>query len=239
MSFLSRSVVFLILSGFTFSHARVLNVCADPNNLPFSNQTGAGFENKLAELVAKDLGVDLQYTWWPQRKSFLKNSLLAGKCDVVLGIPAETESVLATQPYYRSTYVIVERHGIAPPISSLADERLARLRIGVHVVADDYAPPAHALARRGLSANLVAFSLFGPDREPDPPSKIVQAVAAGDVDVAIVWGPFAGYFARSARQPLDISPVTPAMWMGIPFTFEISMAVGQVRRPLRKNWTEY
>jgi ABC-type amino acid transport substrate-binding protein len=128
---------------------------------------------------------------------------------------------LATRPYYSSTYVFVTRKGLS--ISSLADDKLAQLRIGVHVTGEDYAPPAHALAQRGLSANLVGFSLFGQYGEPNPPAKLIEAVRRGDVDVAIVWGPFAGYFAK--RGDLEIKPVMPRAWMGVPFTYGISMAV--------------
>jgi len=205
--------------------ARVLRVCADPNNLPFSNEARAGFENKLAEMVARDLDAQLEYAWWSERKSFVRNSLAAGKCDVVLGIAESVESVLATQPYYRSTYVFVSKKKRDLRISSLADERLANLRIGIHVVGDDYAPPAHALARRGLSANIVGFSLFGAYGQPNPAANIVDAVEKGDVDVAIVWGPFAGYFAKAQTDPLEISPVTPPAWMGVPFTYGIAMGV--------------
>jgi mxaJ protein len=215
------------------SSARVLRVCADPNNLPFSNEAGTGFENKLASIVAQDLKADVAYTWWSERKSFVKNSLLAGKCDLILGIPSTLNAVLVTQPYYRSTYVFLSRADRALKISSLADDRLDKLRIGIHVVGDDYAPPAHALAQRGLAANLVGFSLFGEFGEPNPPAKLISAVSRGDVDVAILWGPFAGYFAKQSRTALDLKPVTPPMWMGIPFTYDISMAVRPDDFPLR------
>ncbi|MGA8026527.1 MAG: substrate-binding domain-containing protein [Bryobacteraceae bacterium] len=203
----------------------VLRACADPNNMPFSNEQGQGFENKLAELISSKLGMKLEYTWWSQRKSFIKNSLDAGRCDVLLGIPTSLESVLATEPYYRSTYVFVSRRDRNLNIHSLADERLDHLRIGIHVVGDDYAPPAMALARRGVTANITGFSLFGEYGETDPPRKIIDAVARGEIDVAIVWGPLAGYFAKYADAPLDIVPVCPATFFGVPFTFEISMGV--------------
>ncbi len=205
--------------------AGTLRVCADPNNLPFSNQARDGFENKLAELVARDLDANIEYTWWAERRSFLKNSLNSGLCDVVLGVPSTTDAVLTTRPYYASTYVFVSRHDRNLNISSLADEKLSNLRIGIHVVGDDYAPPAHALARRGLSKNLVGFSLFGADGEVSPPAKIINAVSRGDIDIAIVWGPFAGYFGKASGTALSIAPVTPPMWMGVPFTYSISMAV--------------
>ncbi len=203
----------------------VLSVCADPNNMPFSNEQRQGFENKLAELVAGELGEQIQYTWWSQRKSFIRNSLDAGRCDVLMGIPTALGAVTATQPYYRSTYVFVSRHDRNLHVTSLDDPRLRQWRIGIHVVGDDYAPPAGALARRGIAANVAGFSLFGRYGEKDPPRKLVDAVARGDVDVGIVWGPFAGYFARCENVALEIVPVSPAMFLGVPFTYEISMGV--------------
>ena len=126
------------------ARARSIRVCADPNNLPFSNQAGEGLENKLAELIAAKLGAKLEYVWWSQRKSFVQNSLLAGRCDVIMGLPTSLGSVLATRPYYKSTYVFVSRKDRDLRVSSLADPRFAGWKIGVHVVGDDYAPPAHA-----------------------------------------------------------------------------------------------
>lgn len=214
----------------TSAAPRTLRVCADPNNMPFSNEKQEGFENRLAELVARDLNASVAYTWWAERRSFLKNSLNAGLCDVVMGVPATLDSVAVTRPYYRSTYVFVSR---PPAIASLADPRLEKMRIGVHTVGDDYAPPANALARRGLVGNLVPFSLYGAYGEPDPPARLIAAVARGDVDVAIVWGPLAGYFVKQQRLPLEIRPVSPPMYLALPFTFEIAMAVRRDNGALR------
>jgi mxaJ protein len=202
-----------------------LRVCADPNNMPFSNQQGQGFENKLAELLAAKLGERLEYTWWAERKSFLKNSLEQGRCDLVLGIPRSLASIATTRPYYRSTYVFVSRHDRNLQIRSLSDSRFAGWRIGVHVVGDDYAPPAAALARRGITKNIVGFSLIGEYGEHNPPRKLIDAVSNGEIDVAIVWGPFAGYFAKQESTPLDIEPVSPATFLAVPFTYEISAGV--------------
>jgi quinoprotein dehydrogenase-associated probable ABC transporter substrate-binding protein len=207
------------------ANQRVLRVCADPNNLPFSNEQGQGFENKIAELISSALNEKLEYTWWSERKSFIKNSLDEGRCDAVLGIPSSLDSVAATQPYYRSTYVFVTRRDRNLHVTSLNDPELARLRIGIHVVGDDYAPPAIALARRGITQNITAFSLFGSYGEPNPPRKLIDAVAQGMIDVAIVWGPFAGYFAKNEQAQLEIAPVSPPMYLGIPFTYSISAGV--------------
>ncbi len=202
-----------------------LRVCADPNNLPFSNQQGQGFENKLAELIAANMNARLQYTWWSERKSFAKKSFDANACDVVLGVPTGLPDVLTTRPYYRSTYVFVSRQDRNLQPTSLTDPHLKDLRIGMHVVGDDFAPPAFALAHQGISQNIVGFSLFGQYGEANPPRKLIDAVENGAVDIAIVWGPFAGFFAQDAKLPLVITPVTPAVFLGIPFTYDISAGV--------------
>jgi mxaJ protein len=215
---------------------RVLRVCADPNNLPFSNERREGFENRLAELVGKELGARVEYVWWAQRRGFIRNTLAAGECDVVFGVPSRFERVLATAPYVRSSYVFVTRDTISPPITSLDDPRLRTLRIGVHLIGDDYTntPPAHALARRGIVRNVAGYTIYGDYREPNPPARIIEAVGRGDIDVAIVWGPFAGYFAPRQRTKLRITPVTPASdGPAIPFQFDISAGVRRGNDSLR------
>ncbi len=202
-----------------------LRVCADPNNLPYSNEHGQGFENKLAQLLASSLDMTLEYTWWAQRKSFVRNSLNEGRCDVLMEVPSSLDSVEATRPYYRSSYVFVSRRDRDLQIKSLADPRLATWRIGIHVVGDDYAPPASALAARGITQKISGFSLFGAYGESDPSRKIIDAVERGAVDLAIVWGPIAGYFAKSAASPLVIQPVLPPAMNGIPFVFDMSIGV--------------
>ena len=202
-----------------------LRVCADPDNMPFSNQQKQGFENKLAELLASKLGESVEYTWWSQRKSFVKESLDQGRCDVLIGVPTALPSVTTTRPYYRSTYVFVSRTDRKLQLTSLEDARLKDWRIGIHVVGEDYAPPAFALARRGITSNVVPFSLFGKYGEENPAAKIIHAVEAGEIDVAIVWGPLAGYFAKQAKVPLDVVPVSPAAFLQVPFTYDISLGV--------------
>ena len=206
----------------------VLRVCADPNNLPFSNDRGQGFENEIAVLVARDLREDLRYTWWAQRRGFVRNTLAAGECDVLIGAPARYERVLATAPYYRSSYVFVSRRDRGLGLRTFDDPRLHHLRIGVQLIGDDYAnsPPAHALTRRGIVENVSGYTVYGDYAQPNPPARIVEAAARGDVDVAIVWGPLAGYFAQRSPVPLDVVPVSPALDPpALPFTFEIAMGV--------------
>lgn len=220
-----RAVVLTIACCVSAQAEGVLRVCADPNNLPFSNRAEEGFENRIAELIARELGARLEYVWWPQRKSAVKLSLDRNECDVLLGVPSSLENVSATQPYYRSSYVFVSRRERALHVTALSDPRFSGWRIGLHVVGDDFAPPAQALARRGLSGNLVGYSLFGTEGEPNPPARLITAVAKGEVDVGIAWGPLAGYFAQRQAEPLEITPVSPSMFMAVPFTFEISGAV--------------
>jgi mxaJ protein len=205
-----------------------LRICADPNNLPFSNNRAEGFENRIAELLAHDLGSHVEYVWWAQRRGFLRNTLNAGVCDVVIGMPTTVEMALMTEPYYRSTYVFVSRRDRRLRIHSFDDARLKRLRIGVPMVGDDgaSAPPAHALARRGMLMNLVQYSVFGDYGQDSPPSALIAAVARGDIDVAAAWGPLAGYFAARHAEPLEVTPVDAHMdGPFVPFAFDISMAV--------------
>ena len=216
-----------------------LRVCSDPNNLPFSNASGEGFENVLAERIARDLGTRVAYTWWAQRRGFLRNTLNAGTCDLVMGYPADADGVTATRPYYRSTYVFVTRRARHLDIHSFDDPQLRTLRIGVQLIGDDgmNSPPAHALSRRGIVRNLVGYTVYGDYRQDSPPSAIVTAVARGDIDVAAAWGPLAGYFAARTAEPLDVIPVHPTQDGALPQAFAIAMAVrhGETARAARLN----
>jgi len=210
------------------AHAGALRACADPNNLPFSNAAGEGFENKIAELIAKDLGEPLQYAWRPQRRGFIRTTLRADLCDLVPGVPVGLGMLRTTVPYYRSTYVFVTRRADKLNLVSLDDERLRMLRIGVQLIGDDgiNPPPAHALAKRGIVANVRGFTVYGDYAEPDPPARIIAAVAEGTIDAAIAWGPLAGYFAPRQKVPLSIVPVEPEVdGSGLPMTFTIAMGV--------------
>jgi mxaJ protein len=205
-----------------------LRVCADPNNLPFSNTALEGFENELASLIAHDFGTRVEYVWWAQRRGFIRSTLAAGVCDVALGVPAAFDLAWTTRPYYRSSYVFVSRRdrGLGP--LSLDDPRLGQLSVGVQMIGDDFSnsPPAHALSARGVISNVVGFSVLGDYGQPNPPARIVEAVSSGKVDVAIVWGPLAGFFAALSPVPLDVTRVSPAMDPPyLPFVFDVSMAV--------------
>jgi mxaJ protein len=208
--------------------AAALRVCADPNNLPFSDQMGQGFENKIVALIAQDLGFTVDYTWWAQRRGYVRHTLKADICDIWSGVASGAEMMTSTRPYYRSTYVFVTRADRGLYIASFDDPQLRRLTIGVQLVGSDAmnTPPAHALARRGIVQNVRGYMLYGDYRQPHPPSAIIDAVEDGNVDVAVVWGPMAGYFAAQASTPLTIEPVQP--WrdgMDLPMAFYISMGV--------------
>lgn len=225
-----------VVSAASPQHARVLRVCADPNNLPFSNERGEGLENRLADLVASEMHATVQYEWWAQRRGFFRNTLKAGKCDVVMGVPTSLELTLTTRPYYRSTYVFVTKRRSAIRVWSLDDPLLRTARVAVQLIGDDFsnAPPAHALTKRGIVKNVRGYTLYGDYREPNPPARIVDAVAEGDVDVAIVWGPLAGYFATREPVPLRIVPVSPQIDLPfLPMVFDISVGTRRDDRALR------
>jgi len=203
-------------------------VCSDPENMPFSNDRLEGFENRIASLIAKDFGATPSYIWWGQRRGFIRNTMNAtleqGRCDIVIGVPKEYDLVRTTKPYYRSTYLFVYPRSKRWTIASLDDPRLKKLKIGVHLLGDDYTnpPPVHELSKRGLVDNVVGFNTFY--SETNPPRAIVDAVANGRVDLAIVWGPVAGYYAKRQRVPLELVPV-PSGKGDLPFAFDISMGV--------------
>ena len=225
----------------TQTDSTTLRVCADPNNLPFTNDRLEGFENRIAALIAADLHRTVQYTWWAQRRGFVRNTLNSGLCDVILGVPSSFDMALTTRPYYRSSYVFVWRRDRPWTLGSLDDPRLRLLHIGVQLVGDDFAnaPPAHALASRGLISNVVGYSVYGDYTEPNPPAKIVAAVARRDIDAAVVWGPLAGYFAPQQAAALAMAPVSPEIDLPfLPFVFDIAMAVRRGDADLRATLDE-
>jgi mxaJ protein len=228
-SIITTVALALLVSAGATSAGREIRVCADPNNLPFSNQKLEGFENRLVDLIAAELDATVKYTWVRQRRGFIRRTLKADACDIVTGIPTATEEgVVPTAPYYRSTYVFVYRTADKLQLRSFEDPVLRQLRIGLHAVGDDGAnpPPAHALARRGIVKNVSGFSMWDVDAVLNPQGRVIDAVANGDIDVAIVWGPFGGYFSRRQKSELTVVPVSPsAEPSGIPFTYDISMGV--------------
>jgi quinoprotein dehydrogenase-associated probable ABC transporter substrate-binding protein len=220
----------------TTATAPKLRVCADPNNLPFSNEQQQGFENRIATLISRDLGREVEYFWFREGEKFFRNGLNRGVCDIVMGVPTGFEEAATTRPYYRSTYVIVSRKSDHLNISSLDDHRLRSLRIGLHILGDqnDSVPPANALMRRGIVKNVVGFSIFGNLNEKNPPADVIHALEKGDVDVAIVWGPLGGYFSRDSSVPLQVTPLLEdAKDPDLPFHFDIAIGVRERDTALR------
>jgi mxaJ protein len=201
-----------------------LRVCADPDNLPYSHADGSGFENRIARLVAEDMQRPLVTVWMPMIRGVVRKTLGAGECDVLIGVPSGFERALTTRPYYRSSYVFVTRTADAAPLRSFDDARLTRLRVGVQLVGNDMAatPPAHALAARGATRHVVGYTVMG-----DGPAaqRMVNALAHGELDAALIWGPQAGWFARRSPVPLALAPAAAPADVPMPFEFAISMAV--------------
>jgi mxaJ protein len=232
-----RFALLLVALALAGCGQRTLRVCADPNNLPFSNARGEGFENRLAELVARELHAKVTYVWWAQRRGFVRNTLKERRCDLWPGVASGVEMLGTTRPYYRSTYVFVTRADRNLDIASFDDPRLRQLKIGVQMIGDDASntPPTHALARRGIVQNVRGYMLYGDYTKPHPPAAVIEAVDRGDVDVAVVWGPLAGYFAARAQHPLRLAPVRP--WLDgpqWPMVFDVSMGVRKEDVKLRR-----
>jgi len=209
-----------------------LRVCADPDNLPYSNAAEQGFENRIARVVAAALGRTLSYEWQPLGRGFVRKTLGAGSCDVFIGVPAGFERVLTTRPYYRSAYVFVNRADATDPLASFDDPRLGRMAIGVQLVGDDLAatPPGHALSRHGAVERVVGYTVWG-----DGPAgaRAAADLAAGRLDAAVLWGPQAGWFAHRSAVPLVVTPAQAPADVPLPFEFEIAMGVRKDDRALR------
>lgn len=225
-------------TDFPVTHAwkdfKMLRVCGDPENMPFSDQKAQGFENKIADVIASALGDSVVYTWWPHRRGFVRNTLSAGECDVVMGVPAGYDPVQTTNPYYRSTYYIVTRSDRHLDIQSLDDPRLKTMKVGVGLIGDDYTntPPAQALASHGVTKNVRGFSLFYD--EDTHPQDIVNAVANGTIDVALVWGPVAGYFAKESSVPLNLVALPDSdSASGVLFAYNVAIGVRHSDRDLK------
>ena len=212
----------------------VIRVCADPDNMPLSNQKGEGFEQKIAELIAKEWNAKIEYAWWPVRRGFFARALNGRYCDVAIQAPADFDMAAVTKPYFRSGYVFVTRKDSGLDIKSLADPRLKKLRIGVNILNSDAenTPPAMALSRYGVVGNLTGFPTFYTDTVR--PEDIVTAVAKKDIDVGIAWGPLAGYFAKRSPVPLTLQPLAERDSLtDFPFRFSIGIAVRRRDKALR------
>jgi mxaJ protein len=214
----------------------VLRVCADPENLPFSDRNQEGFENRIAELLARTLNTRLEYVWQRMGRGFVREYLDKAACDLLIGVPAGYRPVLTTSPYYRSSFFFVVRRDRAFKNLSFDTAALQQKKIGVQVVGEEYAPPATILARHGLQNEIVPFDTTGAHA-----GLIVDAVASRAVDLSIVWGPFAGYFARKYGDTLDLIPAVNGSTSttgetglaSVPLSFAIAMGVRKGNTELR------
>jgi quinoprotein dehydrogenase-associated probable ABC transporter substrate-binding protein len=206
----------------------VLRVCADPRNLPYSNEGGNGFENKIAMLLAQKLGKGLTYDFYPGSIGFVRNTLNARRCDIIMGIPQGDDIAQVTNPYYRTAYAIVSKAGTdLETIDDLADPRLKGKRIGI--IAGT--PPATNLAVNGLLGNVKSYPLVIDTRFDNPASTMIEDLENNRIDVAILWGPMAGYFAKHSKAPLKITVLLREV-SGPRMVYRIGMGV----RPSDQNW---
>lgn len=212
---------------------KALRVCQDPDNLPFSNTKGEGIENRIAEAFGKALGLPVTYYSFPQRMNFVRNTIrykLPGEdypCDIIMGVPVGFDQVSVTKPYYRSTYAMVFARGkglddvkSADDLLKLDRARLAKLRIGVY----DRSPASEWLGKHGLIENGVPYQMLNADPAQYPGEIIERDLAAGRIDVAIVWGPIAGFFAKRVKQP-ELTVVPMKSEPGVKFDYQMAMGV--------------
>jgi quinoprotein dehydrogenase-associated probable ABC transporter substrate-binding protein len=206
----------------------VFRACGDPRNLPFSNDKGEGFENKLAELFAAKLGKKLSYTYYPQATGFVRMTLGSYRCDIIMGFPQGDDQAQLTVPYYKTTYALVIKPGSGlEDVATIEDPRLKDRRIGVVA----RTPPSTNMAMSGLLARAKSYPLFVDTRTDSSAQAMMDDLARGDIDCGILWGPLAGYYARQANPPLIVVPLTKET-TGPPMTFRIGMAV----RPADQEW---
>jgi quinoprotein dehydrogenase-associated probable ABC transporter substrate-binding protein len=218
---------------------KVLRVCADPNNMPFSTDRGDGFENRLAELLADKLGKGLSYSWYPQATGFVRNTLAAHKCDLIMGVPQGDDLVQVTNPYYRTAYALVlkQGHGLEG-VETLDDPRLKGKRIGI--VAGT--PPGNNMAANGLMANAKPYPLAIDTRVDSSAAMMMHDLATGEIDAGILWGPMAGYYARRTNPAMTVVPLVKET-TGPRLAYRIAMGVRyadqewkrQLNRTIREN----
>jgi quinoprotein dehydrogenase-associated probable ABC transporter substrate-binding protein len=207
---------------------KVLRVCADPRNLPFSNETGEGFENKLAEFFAEKLQKKLDYMYFPQATGFVRMTLAAHRCDVIMGFPQGDELVQGTNPYYRTAYALVAKQGSGlDEVTTLEDGRLKGKRIGI--VAGT--PPATNMAANGLMTNAKPYPLMIDTRFDSSAAAMIKDLMSDEIDAGVLWGPIAGYYARQSNPPLHVTPLVKET-SGPRLAYRIGMGV----RPADQNW---
>jgi quinoprotein dehydrogenase-associated probable ABC transporter substrate-binding protein len=206
----------------------VLRVCADPRNLPFSNDKGEGFENKLGELIADKLHKKLDFVYFPQAVGFVRMTLGAHRCDVIMGFPQGDDLVQGTNPYYRTAYALVAKAGSGlEDVAALGDARLKGKHIGI--VAGT--PPATNMSANGLMADAKSYPLMIDTRLDSSAEAMIGDLTSGKIDAGILWGPMAGYYAKKASPPLHVTPLVKET-AGPKLAFRIGMGV----RPADQNW---
>ena len=214
--------------GLELVDPKVLRVCSDPANMPFSTEHGEGFENKIADLLAARLDKRLAYTWYPQSTGFVRMTLGSFRCDVIMGFPQGGDLAQSTNPYYRSVYALMTKPGAQlDGVDSLGDERLKGKRLGI--VAGT--PPATYLVARGLMATAKPYSLVVDTRFDSVGRAMTKDIASGEIDAGILWGPIAGWFARQTDPPLHVVPLLKESG-GPSLAYRITMGV----RPTDQNW---
>ncbi|HZP05146.1 MAG TPA: quinoprotein dehydrogenase-associated putative ABC transporter substrate-binding protein [Terracidiphilus sp.] len=241
MSSLCRNLIGLLcmLSSLSAFGQSPLRVCADPDDLPFSSASRAGFDNRIAEMLGRNLNRPVIFVWARARRGFLREQFNKDACDLLMGVPEGMKHVRTTIPYYRSSYVFVTRRSDHLQLTGFDDPAIGKQRIGLQILEEDFSPPSLPLIRSGHAAQFVGFDSFGNGGDA-----IVRAVANNKVGFSVVWGPIAGYYASRQRVPLALSPVRPAIdSTGIPFTFAMAIAVhnddqklaGNLSAAIRKN----
>jgi mxaJ protein len=227
-SLINSAFVVVFCFSFTARAAEPLKVCAEPDNLPMSQQSSdSGFEIEVAKLLANDLGRPLEIKWVPQRdQSYFRSTIGKGTCDAIMGIPVGFDRVLATKPWYRSGFAFVTRIESGSTLTSFADSRLKKFKIGAPVTGEGDIPPVIALTRRSLAKNLYPYSFF-------EPKKMVEAVANKQLDVAILWGPFASWYAKSHDSALQVN-LTPEKDGVTPMNFDVAIGVKKGNRELKE-----
>jgi quinoprotein dehydrogenase-associated probable ABC transporter substrate-binding protein len=214
--------------GLELVDPKVLRVCADPANMPFSNERGEGFENKIAELLATKLDKRLAYTWYPQSTGFVRQTLGSFRCDVIMGFPQGGDLAQSTNPYYRSAYTFVSKQGAElDGVDSLGDERLKGRRLGI--VAGT--PPSSYMVAQGLMATAKPYSLVVDTRFDSSGRAMTRDIASDEIAAGILWGPIAGWYARQTEPPLHVVPLLKESG-GPPLAYRITMGV----RPTDQNW---
>ena len=207
---------------------KVLRVCADPRNLPFSNEKGEGFENRIAELFADRLQKKLDYAYYPGATGFVRNTLGAHRCDVIMGFPQGDDLAQGTNPYYRTAYALIARQGSGlDGVTTLKDERLKGKHIGI--VAGT--PPATYMAMNGLMANAKSYRLMTDTRVNLSAGAMIDDLTSGNIDAGILWGPMAGFYARKVNPPLHVTPLVKET-AGPRLIYRVGMGV----RPADQNW---